>query len=66
MNVLKIINILLVIILLIYGIDTIIKFKKNENKKIEDIRNSFVKRINIIMILTIILGIITILNIIFK
>jgi len=66
MNVLKIVNILLIIILLIYGIDTIIKFKKNENKKIEDIRNSFVKRINIIMILTIILGIITILNIIFK
>lgn len=66
MNLLKLIEIILIIILLVIGIETIIKFKKSENKLIEDIKKSLIVRIDIIMILTIIISILTIINIIFK
>ena len=66
MNLLKIIEILNIIIILIVGIDTIIKFKQSEGKKIEDIRKPLLIRIDIIIILTIIISILSIINIIFK
>ena len=57
---LKIIDLILIVLLLIIGIETIITFKKNENKKIEDIRRKLLIRIDIIGILTILIAIITI------
>ena len=57
---LKIIDLILIVLLLIIGIETIITFKKNENKKIEDIRRKLLIRIDIIGILTILITIITI------
>lgn len=66
MTILKIIDIILIVLLLIAGIETFIKFKKCENKKIEEIRKDLLIRIDIIMVLTILIAIITILNIIIK
>ena len=57
---LKIIDLILIGLLLIIGVETIITFKKNENKKIEDIRRKLLIRIDIIGILTILIAIITI------
>lgn len=57
---LKIIDLILIGLLLITGIETIITFKKNENEKIEDIRKKLLIRIDIIGILTILIAIITI------
>ena len=57
---LKIIDLILIVLLLIIGIETIITFKKNENKKIEDIRRKLLIRIDIISILTILIAIVTI------
>ena len=63
---LKTIIIPLIIILLIIGIETIIKIKNSEEKLIDDIRKSLLVRIKIIIILTISISILTILNIIFN
>lgn len=63
MSLLKIIDIILIVILLIIGIETIIKFKKNENKLIDDIRKPLLIRINIIVVLTILISILTLMNI---
>ena len=63
MSIFKIIDIILTIILLLIGLDTIIEFKKNEGKLIEDIKKPLLIRIDIIMVLTIIIAIITIVNI---
>ena len=57
---LKIIDLILIGLLLITGIETIITFKKNENEKIEDIRKKLLIRIDIIGILTILIVIVTI------
>lgn len=57
---LKIIDLILIVLLLIIGVETIITFKKNENKKIEDIRRKLLIRIDIIGILTILIAIVTI------
>ena len=57
---LKIIDLILIVLLLIIGVETIITFKKNENKKIEDIRRKLLIRIDIISILTILIAIVTI------
>ena len=57
---LKIIDLILIVLLLIIGVETIITFKKNENEKIEDIRKKLLIRIDIIGILTISITIITI------
>ena len=57
---LKIIDLILIGLLLIIGVETIITFKKNENEKIEDIRKKLLIRIDIIGILTILIAIITI------
>ena len=63
MSLLKIINIILLVILLIVGIETIIKFKKSENKLIEDIRKPLLIRIDIIIFLIIAIAILTLINI---
>lgn len=60
----KIISLILIIILLIVGIDTIIYFKKNENKLIEDIRKPLFIRIDITILLIVVIAILTIINII--
>ena len=57
---LKIIDLILIGLLLIIGVETIITFKKNENKKIENIRRKLLIRIDIIGILTILIAIVTI------
>ena len=57
---LKIIDLILIGLLLIIGIETIITFKKNENKNVEDIRRKLLIRIDIIGILTILIAVVTI------
>ena len=63
MSLLKIIDIILIIVLLIIGIETIIKFKKNENKLIEYVRKPLLIRIDIIICLIIAIAILTLINI---
>lgn len=55
----RIINIILIVLLLIIGIDTILKFKKSEGKEIEKIRKPFLIRINIILVLIISISILS-------
>lgn len=59
MIILKIVDICLVIMLLIIGIETIIKLKKSEGNLLDDVRKSLIIRLDIIMILTIVISIIT-------
>ena len=66
MSLLKIITIMLLILLLIVGLETIIKFKKNENKLIDDIRKPLLIRINIIIALIIAIAILTLINIFYR
>lgn len=66
MNILKIINVILIICLLLVGIEAIIKVKKSENRLIDDIRKPLLIRIDIIILLTIIVSILTVLNILIK
>lgn len=66
MNILLIVNIFLIAILLITVIETIVKIKNSEGKLIESIRKSLILRIDIIMILTIAISVITIINILFN
>ena len=63
MSLLRIIDIILIIVLLMLGIETFIQFKKNENKLIQDISKSLLVRINIIIGLTIVLAVFTFINI---
>ena len=55
MNTIEIINLILIVILIIIGIETIVKFNKNKNKKVEEIRKPLIIRINIIAILIVII-----------
>lgn len=64
MKTFRIISLILLIILFILGIETYIKFKKNSNKKIEEIRKPLLIRIDIIIGITIILAVIQLLMII--
>ena len=63
MSIFKIIGFISIVILLFIGIDTIIIFKKSEGKLIEDIKKTLLIRIDIIMALTIMIAIITIINV---
>jgi len=63
MDILKIIDICLIILLLVFGIEAVIKFKKVENEKVEDVRKTLTIRINIIMLITVLTSIVTILNV---
>ena len=62
----KIIDIILIVLLIIVGIETIIKFKKSEGMKIDDVRGGLLIRIDIIMVLTVLLALSTIMTIIFN
>ena len=62
-NVLFVLIIILTIILAIIGIETIIFIKKSEGKLIDDIRKKLLVRIDILMVLTVIMGIMTIVKI---
>lgn len=64
MNILEILIIVLIIIITIFGIETIIKFKNSEGKLIDEIRQPLVVRINILMVLIVMTSIITIINIV--
>lgn len=64
MNIFGIISIVLLLILVILGIEFMLKLKKSEGKLINKVRNPLMIRLNIIIALTIILAITTIINII--
>ena len=64
MRILEITEIVLILILFCVGINTVIIFKKNGEDPIEKIKKPLIIRIDIIMALTIIIGVLTILNII--
>lgn len=64
MQILRIINIVLLIALLVLGIETIIKFNKNKDKFDKDVKKSLIMRIDILMILSVLIAIITIANIV--
>ncbi|MBR4632809.1 MAG: hypothetical protein IKO48_05790 [Elusimicrobia bacterium] len=66
MNILGIISIILLLILVILGIEFMIKLKKSEGKLIDEVRKPLMIRLNIIIVLTIALSITTIINIILK
>lgn len=64
MRILQIIEIVLILILFCVGINTVILFKKNREDPIEKIKKPLIIRIDIIMALTIIIGVLTITSII--
>lgn len=59
MKIIRIIDIVLIIVLLIIGCETILKAKKSEGKQIEEVRKPLLIRIRIITSLTVILSILT-------
>lgn len=60
---LKIIEIILIVILLVLGMETILKIKNSEGKLIKDVRKFLLVRIDIIIVLTIVISILTIVNV---
>ena len=64
MKILQITEIVLILILFCVGINTVIIFKKNGEDPIEKIKKPLIIRIDIIMALTIIIGVLTIISII--
>ena len=64
MRILQITEIVLILILFCVGINTVIFFKKNREDPIEKIKKPLIIRIDIIMALTIIIGVLTIISII--
>ena len=66
MSAIQIIDIILIIVLFICGIEFMIKLKKSEEKEIEKVRDSLIKRINIITILIATICVLSIVNIIVK
>lgn len=66
MNFLGIISIILLLILVILGIEFMMKLKKSEGKLIDEVRKALLIRLNIIIVLTVTLSITTIINIILK
>lgn len=61
---LLLINIVLIAMLFGFGVEFMLTLKKSEGKDIENVRASLIMRINIITLLTALIGIITIINII--
>jgi predicted CDP-diglyceride synthetase/phosphatidate cytidylyltransferase len=66
MLVLNITQIILIILLFAIGIEFFTKLKKNENKKVEDIKDNLTVRINTMITIIVILSIVTVINIIIK
>ena len=64
--ILKIITVILLVVYFVIGIETIIRVKKSEGKMIDDVRKPLTIRINIIMVLTVLLAVLTLLNIFLK
>lgn len=64
--ILKIITVILLVVYLVIGIETIIRVKKSEGEMIDDVRKPLTIRINIIMVLTVLLAVLTLLNIFLK
>ena len=64
--VLKIITVILLVVYFAIGIETIIRVKKSEGEMIDDVRKPRTIRINIIMVLTVLLAVLTLLNIFLK
>lgn len=64
--VLKIITMVLLVVYFAIGIETIIRVKKSEGEMIDDVRKPLTIRINIIMVLTVLLAVLTLLNIFLK
>ena len=63
-NILLIVGIILLVVYAYIMVDTYIFVKKSENKRVEEVRNKLLKRINISMILTVILIIVIILRVV--
>ncbi len=66
MNIFGILTIVLLVVLIVLGIEFMIKLKKSEGKLIEDVRKPLINRLNIIIILTVALSIVTIINVILR
>ena len=66
MNFIQILDIILIVVLILAGIEFMVKLNKNRDKQIEKIRKVLIIRLNIIMFLTIAIGIVTVANVIFK
>jgi len=66
MNIFGILTIVLLVVLIVLGIELMIKLKKSEGKLIEDVRKPLINRLNIIIILTVALSIVTIINVILR
>jgi hypothetical protein len=66
MSVLNISIVSIIFLLLVIGIETMIKLKKSDNKNIEEVKNKLLLRINILMVLTVLLAILSIAFIILK
>lgn len=64
--VLKIITVILLVVYFAIGIETIIRVKKSEGEMIDDVRKPLTIRINIIMVLTVLLAVLTLLNLFMK
>lgn len=66
MNVLAIISIILILFLVIFGIEFMIKLNQSEGKLIDEVKKSLIIRIDIIIVLTVILSIVSIINIVIR
>ena len=66
MNIFGILTIILLVVLIVLGIELMVKLKKSEGKLIEDVRKPLINRLNIIIILTVALSIVTIINVILR
>ena len=66
MNIFGILSIILLVLLVIFGIEFMLKLKKVEGKLISDVKKPLMIRLDIIILLTISLAITTIINIIWK
>ena len=64
--ILKIITVILLVVYFVIGIETIIRVKKSEGEMIDNVRKPLTIRINIIMVLTVLLAVLTLLNIFLK
>ncbi|GEM_PF-6478676 len=64
--ILKIITVILLVVYFAIGIETIIRVKKSGGEMIDDVRKPLTIRINIIMVLTVLLAVLTLLNIFLK
>ena len=65
MVVLKILDILCIIALIVFGIDTFAKVKRFGDKTVEEVRKPLLTRVNVIMVLTTAVALFTILIVLF-